>query len=89
MIRRNDVIKHEQSMDVCFDVINVYEGTDYYKIKGRWMNQGFVESFYMFSRTATIKIMKSNYSKLLYCMDPTSDPCLRKCQWRYYVNRDT
>lgn len=84
MIKSGDIIKHEKSMDVCFDVIKVYEGSTSYHIKGRWMNQGFTESFYIFTNPCRIKLPKSEYKNLLYCKNPEFDICLRKAEWVYY-----
>lgn len=82
-IRKGDVIKHRNSMDVCFKVVSIYEGSDSWKIKGYWMNQGFHESWYLFANTTNIAIKKDNVKDLLYT--DKLHYCYRHADWKYYV----
>lgn len=83
-IRKGDVIKHRDSMDVCFEVVSVYEGSDSFKVKGFWVNQGFVNSWRLFPRTNNIKIKKDNMKDILYTNDILVS-CYRYANWTPYV----
>lgn len=81
MLSRGQIIKHKNSMDVAFEIINFYEATECIKFEGRWLNQGHIESWYLLSKSSNIKLPKSELKNILYCVDQTVDICLRKCEW--------
>lgn len=82
MIRKDRIIKHVNSMDVAFDVLAVYPTSKGIKVKGRWMNQGFVSSYYLFDKTHNIHIPKEELHNIMYCENPYDNECLRKCNWK-------
>lgn len=82
-IKKGDVIKHRDSMDVCFEVVSIYEGSNSWKLKGFWINQGFVDSWRLFTTTSRIVIKKDNVKDLFYTTDIV--PCYRKAEWSKYV----
>lgn len=83
MILEKYIIKHERFLDVAFEVSEVITRQDEYTVRGRWINQGSAESFYIFpiNQMDKIKIMKEDRAKWFKCVDPDADKCLRKCQW--------
>lgn len=78
MIKPMMFIKHERSMDICFEVFKKWDIGDRLVIKGQWINQGFVESYPI--HKATIKIYKSELSNWLKTNDYFAK-CLRYSQW--------
>jgi hypothetical protein len=82
MIRKNDIIKHKNSMDVCFSVGAVYVGSTHFKVVGFWMNQGYVNSWGLLDRRVTIKIQKDKICDLLYTTDNVD--CYRYADWKSY-----
>lgn len=72
MVRVNDYIKHRRSMDVAAKVLAVFDDN---RILVRWINQGFVKSFYL---PVAGQIIKLDNDWLL-----ANNPgmCLRYCGW--------
>ena len=83
---KGDVIKHESTMDVAFDIVSVYESSDSWVLKGRWLNQGFLDTFPIETRCRTIRILKSEFHKILRCQDKHAK-CIRYVEWSKYDKR--
>lgn len=83
-IRKGDVIKHRDSMDVCFEVVSVYEGSNSWKLKGFWANQGFVNSWRLSGKTVHIQIKKENVKDLFYINSDEPITCYRNAPWVPY-----
>lgn len=85
-LKSNDVIKHENFMDVAIfltaDPIPLKDGG--LAIKGLWMNQAFVNSFIIdpFREFGKMrhKIKKEDVSKWLKCENPSAK-CIRYEKW--------
>lgn len=83
MIKKGMIIKHDKFMDVAFDVHQVlgpFGSNQYLKIKGEWINQGFVKSYYIGERQV-IKVASKNVKHWSLCLDPNDHACLRNCYW--------
>jgi hypothetical protein len=78
-MRAGDIIKHKNSMDVCFMISKVFTVHNRLKIKGFWINQGFVKSWAL--KSDRIEIMKADYSNWLRSTTPHVE-CLRHSQWK-------
>lgn len=76
---KDQIIKHTRAMDVCFDVYDVNYLENVFKLKGCWINMGFVNSFPL--KHEIISISHENLLKnWLVCTKPDS-PCLRYAIW--------
>lgn len=74
------VLKHTNSMDVCFEVTHMYfnQHRQWLTVRGRWWNMGYVESWPLAS--GMIYIKKEDISNWKMCNDLDSD-CLRHDKW--------
>jgi len=75
-------------MDVCCEVLSIYEGSYYFKYKIRWINLGFVESFYIFPTTTYIRIKKDKLTEEWLYFNPNSagtETCYRRLNWKRIV----
>jgi hypothetical protein len=61
-------------MDICFEIKRIF--TD--EFEGRWLNMGYVKSYYILPEEQTITIKnRADWEK---CLD-TSAKCLRYAKW--------
>lgn len=82
MIRKGMIIKHEKFMDVAFKVYKVFGpfGTEgYQKVKGEWVNAGYVKS-YCLGITQSFEIERKDLKNWLFCLEPQSE-CIRHANW--------
>ena len=81
--RKNDIIKHERFMDVAFEIRHIfgpYGPNDKYKVKGNWLNQGFINT-YSLRYQQTLIIYRNDFCNWLICDDPNIK-CIRNSSWR-------
>jgi hypothetical protein len=80
---KDNVIKHINSMDVCFEIVNVIRLHNKVKLKGYWINMGFKTSWILLGKTSTIEIFNKDISNwLVSCGNDTNPGCHRKDNWR-------
>jgi hypothetical protein len=80
------IIKHINSMDIAFLVYRRFGPFDtdrQYKIKGEWLNMGFIQTFPMGIRQ-TIEISQKDLKKWQLCSQPNEHDCIRNAQWLDY-----
>lgn len=87
MFLKSKLIKHDRMMDVCAEVLSHFEGSDYYKLKIRWVNMGYLQSYYIFSKTDYIKIMKKDLTNWEWCRILPEDICYRNSPWKQIERR--
>jgi hypothetical protein len=75
-----DLIRHVKAMDVCVRIHKTYNIGHKYKIKGMWMNMGFVNTFPM-GMIARFEIKNENLGDWEYCTEPDKT-CVRYSTWR-------
>jgi len=80
MIENFDIIKHERFLDVAFEVTGFYEAENNLLLAGKWINQGFVESFYITGKLDAIRIKYEDLNKWLKLKDK-SIKCYRNGEW--------
>jgi len=68
------IIRHKRFLDVCFEVELVYYSTG--QIMGKWLNMGFVESWYLKRGS----IFLSDAREWEKCLEPDAK-CLRYAKW--------
>ena len=76
------IIKHHKFMDVAFQVDHVLGpfGSDQtYKLKGTWVNQGFVNTYFI-GHQQKIEIKTADLSHWSYCQD-LAPACIRYSPW--------
>lgn len=76
----NRVIRHKQAMDVCFLVHKTFILPHKVKLKGEWINMGFVES-YNIGEKQNIELMKEEIANWEVCLDQYPK-CYRYAAWR-------
>lgn|SRR5574343_102928 len=78
---KGKLIKHDKAMDLCFQVVSIYEGSSSYKVKGYFYNMGFVSSYNIFPYTSNIVIKKQdlvdNWKWTFYDTE-----CVRFNEWK-------
>ena len=81
--RINDIIKHERFMDLAFLVQKpaIISKTGKLKLRGLWVNQGFVETQIIDHNRKRLTIMPDDIDKWLVCLDPHLK-CVRDAKWR-------
>lgn len=68
------IIRHKKFMDICFQYWYSY-GNSY---AGKWINMGYVNSWYLPAKTEFITV--EDKSQWEQCLDPTAK-CLRYAKW--------
>lgn len=81
MFLKSQIIKHDRALDTCLEVLAIYYGSDYYKLKVRWINLGFNKSYYIFNRHDNIKIKKTDIPNWSFLLDKDDD-CYRYSRWK-------
>ena len=62
MVKSNTLYKHDMALDTAIDVLTCFEGSTHYKLKVRWVNLGFVQSYLIFgSNTHNIEVAKTDF----------------------------
>jgi hypothetical protein len=82
MIRTGDIIKHERSLDVAYNVINndiKRAGQSTIFIGAIILNQGFVTT-YGIGKYVEFEIKQEDLKKWLKCIDPEK-VCIRYSRW--------
>lgn len=72
-------------MDVCAEVMSIISTDNHLKLKIKWVNLGYVESYYIFRDTAWIRIKKSALNDWDWS-NITDDLCFRNNNWRPISN---
>lgn len=80
MINPGDIIKHNNSMDVCFNVLSIDTYSSIW-LCGRWINMGFTKSWIIDSEPVVINIQANDISNWKVC-DNITDDCYRYSDWR-------
>lgn len=75
-----DLIRHKRAMDLCVRVHKTYNIGHKWKVKGTWINMGFVNT-YSIGVSARFEIKRENLSDWEYCTEPDKD-CIRYSTWR-------
>jgi hypothetical protein len=81
MFLKSSIIKHERSMDVCYEILNAFIGSENFKLKVRVINMGFNQSYYIFNRHIYIEIKKDNIGDWFFLVDK-DDTCYRYSRWK-------
>lgn len=85
MIKENWLIKHKNSMDVCFDICDVVFCGNKLILWGFWINMGYEKSWVIDPNCLNkITIEKSKVTDLL-CTDDRYAKCFRYCDWKEVV----
>ena len=80
MFAKNKIIIHERSMDVCYQVLSSYVGSETIKLKVYMMNMGFNRSWQIFPRTSWIEIKKTDLRNWSALLDTHNNACYRNCK---------
>lgn len=73
-------IKHNRFLDVAILVVGgIRKFGSTYVVKGKYVNQGYVETFDLGTPT-TVRISEAKIGDWLICRNP-SEPCIRKSTW--------
>lgn len=83
MIRKGQIIKHNQAMNVCFLVEKVrgpYAPNQRVEIFGEWINMGYVQSWHLYGTRTKIRTTRPMLSQWSVCLEPTV-VCLRHAKW--------
>lgn len=76
----NRVIKHERSIDVCYEVVKCFDAGHKLRLTTQVINQAFVKSYYI-NVKLKFDILKSQLNEWLVCNE--HDPiCYRNAAWR-------
>lgn len=79
-IRNGNLIRHFKFLDVAFEIFTATESGDEITVHGRWLNQGFVETYELDYPSQTFNIKKSDMHKWSICTDPKAK-CIRYTPW--------
>lgn len=78
--KKFDIIKHKRFSDIALAVEKVYDFDHKWKVKGDWINQGFVDT-YPLGIKAKIVIPAEKLSEWLICKNPNAQ-CIRYEEWK-------
>lgn len=79
-MRAGDIIKHQNFMDVCCEVLEVQDKGSALDVHVAWINQGLARSWYVPAKSQTIQIEKDKLSE--WEVTEPAQPCYRHAQWR-------
>ena len=77
--RRFDIIKHERFSDVAVLIEKICKLDHKWKVKGTWINQGFVNTWSLGIK-AKFDIPKEKIAEWLLCQNPNAQ-CVRNEKW--------
>lgn len=87
-MKQGHFLKHDKFLDVCFEILHVFDYGHGMVVKGRWWNQGFEASYCIHTRVVKLNIAKESKNIKLgrttsidqwYATAPAT--CLRNSKW--------
>ena len=70
---KGKIIRHNRMLDVCAEVLNIFEGSTTFKLKINWYNQGFIKSSRIFYTPSYIEVDKTDFMTDWEWCIPVSD----------------
>lgn len=82
-------LKHDRAMDVCFEVLWCLDVGHKIKMKGKWWNMAYVNSYDIFPgyKPAKIEIRKEDLGDWKQTKNQQLLACLRNCDWRPLIHQ--
>jgi hypothetical protein len=79
-IRNGDIIRHAKFKDVAFYITAVFTFSTGIMVRGYWVNQGFVETYFVPTDVDSHLIAEDDLPLWLKCDEPTAK-CIRNSTW--------